>query len=116
MNVPLEEALGSAFPGCRKANGKVELITAQARDILNLRRLPAMLTVGQTAALLNCAEHEIPVLVSEGLLKPLGHPRPNAVKRFATVDVLDMAADPRALGKVCDVIFNHWRRRNHSEK
>jgi len=113
MNMPLEEGLGSAFPACRKANGKVELITAPARDILNLRRLPAMLTVGQTAALLNCAEHEIPVLVSEGLLKPLGHPRPNAVKRFATVEVLDMAADPRTLGKACDVIFNHWRRRNH---
>jgi len=75
----------SASPGIAKARvlSRIELVPVPIRDVLNLRRLPARLTVQQTAALLNCGEHDIPVLVSQGLLKPLGHPAANVVKYFA---------------------------------
>jgi hypothetical protein len=48
MNPPINERL--TYPPAANANGRVELITAQAREVLNLRRLPAMLTAAQTAA------------------------------------------------------------------
>ena len=99
MNAPINERL--AYPPVAKANGRVELITAQAREVLNLRRLPAMLTAAQTAALLDGGgEHNIPVLVRKGLLEPLGNPPANAVKYFATVEVLELAANIKRLGRI----------------
>ena len=53
---------------------KPALISNQARELLNLRRLPAMLNMAQTAVMLGLAEHDIPVLVRHGLLQPLGDP------------------------------------------
>ena len=106
MNPPINERL--AYPPVAKANGRVELITAQAREVLNLRRLPAMLTAAQTAALLDGGgEHNIPVLVRKGLLEPLGNPPANAVKYFATVEVLELAADIKRLGRIRDVIYEY---------
>ncbi|SRR5258708_5818617 len=111
MNPPINERL--AYPPAAKANGKVELIAAQARELLNLRRLPAMLTAAQTAALMDGGgEHNIPVLVREGLLRPLGNPPPNAVKYFATVEVLDLAADTKRLSRIRDVIYEYWQGKN----
>ena len=46
----------------------------QAKELLNLRRLPAMLNIQQTAVLLGLAEHDVPVLIGVGLLKSLGDP------------------------------------------
>lgn len=104
----------SAPPGFGKSRGpaRFELVPAHVRDLLNLRRLPARLTVQQTAALLNCGEHDIAVLVSLGLLKPLGHPPPNAVKYFAPTDALELAGDSERMGQVCDAFYKFWRRKN----
>jgi hypothetical protein len=90
------------------------LIASHARDLLNLRRLPAMLTVAQTAVLLNRGEHDIPVLVRAGILKPLGDPPPNAVKFFATVEVLELADDRKALDRICSILTEYWRGKNES--
>lgn len=67
-----------------------------------------MLTVAQTAVLLNCDEHNTPLLVRAGLLKLLGNPPPNAVKFFATVDVLELAGDRDSLDRICSVLIEHW--------
>jgi hypothetical protein len=48
MNPPINERL--AYASAAKANDKVELIAAQARELFNLRRLPALLTTAQPAA------------------------------------------------------------------
>ena len=85
MNTEINEVLAA------KSNGKPGLVSAQARELLNLRRLPAMLNMAQTAVMLGLAEHDIPVLVRAGLLKPLGDPPPNAVKSFGTAQVLKLA-------------------------
>ena len=115
MNAPVNERVnGHAANGVRKSDDKPVLVANHARDLLNLRRLPAMLTVAQTAVLLNRGEHDIPVLVRAGLLKPLGDPPPNAVKFFATVEVLELADDRKALDRICAVLTEYWRDKNIS--
>ena len=106
MNHEINELLGA------RANRKPELISAQARELLNLRRLPAMLNVQQTAVLLGVAEHDIPVLVNVGLLKPLGDPPPNAVKYFASVLVLELAGELSHLCKIRNTVYQYWRGKN----
>lgn len=61
-----------------------------------LGRLPFRLTHEQTVWILNCMEHDIPVLVGARLLKPLGDPAPNGAKYFSTAEVLKLADDPSA--------------------
>ena len=104
----------TASPGLARstAPGRIELVPVHVRDVLNLRRLPARLTVAQTAALLNCGEHDIPVLVSRGVLTPMGHPPPNAMKYFAPTEVLELAGDSKQMGRICDAIYEHWRHKN----
>lgn len=88
------------------------LISHQARELLNLRRLPAMLNMAQTAVMLGLAEHDIPVLVRHGLLVPLGNPPPNAVKSFATTQVLELAGELAQLAKIRNAVYEHWREKN----
>jgi hypothetical protein len=106
MNREINEVLSA------KAHGKPELVSAQARELLNLRRLPAMLNVQQTAVLLGLADHDIPVLVNVGLLKPLGDPSPNAVKYFASVHILELAGELSHLCKIRNTVYAHWRAKN----
>jgi len=98
--------------GKPKGRSGIELVPVHVREVLNLRRLPARLTVQQTAALLNCGEHDIPVLVRKGFSKPLGHPPPNAVKYFAPTEVLELAGDRERMGQICDSIYEYWREKN----
>ena len=112
MSTPINELLA---PTARTGNSnpsRFEIVPSHERDVLNLRRLPARLNVAQTAALLNCGDHDIPILVSRGLLKPLGHPQPNAVKYFAPTDVLELAGDSERMGRICDTIHEYWRGKN----
>jgi len=95
-----------------QSSGGVELVPVPVRELLNVRRLQGRLNTRQAAALLNCGEHDIPVLVSKGLLTPLGHPPPNAMKYFAPLEVLELAGDREKMGQICDVIYEHWREKN----
>ncbi len=84
----------------------------QHRLLSLLGQLPARLTAEQTAWVLNCQVHDIPILVSSRLLKPLGTPAANSIKFFATADVLDLANDRKWLAKVTATINLHWHARN----
>ena len=106
MNAEINEMLAA------KSNGKPGLISAQAKELLNLRRLPAMLNMAQTAVMLGLAEHDIPVLVRTGLLKPLGDPPPNAVKSFGTAQVLELAGESAMLNKIRKTVYEYWRKKN----
>jgi hypothetical protein len=79
---------------------------------LNLRNLPDRLTATETAAKLGLSPHEIPILVAKGLLKPLGHPAPNAPKFFLTATLKDLERDEKWHGKVADAIQEYWRSKN----
>jgi hypothetical protein len=75
-------------------------------------QVPARLTVEQTAWMLNCQAHDIPILVTSRLLKPLGNPPQNGIKFFATADVLELSRDRAWLVKVTNAVTSHWQRRN----
>ena len=109
MNHQINEALAGKVI---KAGNGSELISAPARDLLNLRRLPAMLNTAQTAALIGLAEHDIPVLVNARLLEPLGNPPANAVKHFATMLVMELAGEIAQLSKIRNAVYEHWRSKN----
>lgn len=91
---------------------RVELLSIHARDLLNVRRLQGRLNARQTAALLNCNETDIPVLVNRGLITPLGNPPPNSTKYFSPAEVLDLAGDPERMGAICNALYRHWQDKN----
>lgn len=106
MNAKINEILTA------KSNGRPGLISAQAKELLNLRRLPAMLNTAQTAVMLGLGEHDIPVLIAAGLLNPLGNPPNNAVKYFGTVEILEIAGENAVLNKIRNAVYQYWRGKN----
>ena len=81
-----------------------------------LGQLPARLTAEQAAWVINCQPHDMPVLVSARLLKPLGNPPPNGIKFFGTSDLLELAKDRAWLTKVSSTIYQHWQKQNARKK
>lgn len=85
-----------------------------------LGRVPARLTAEQTAWVLNCQPHDVPVLVAAGLLKPLGNPPQNGTKFFAASEVIERSDDLKWLGRVTAAIHGYWRmqnaRKNHATR
>ncbi len=81
-----------------------------------LGQLPARLTAEQAAWVLNCQPHDVPILVASRLLKPLGNPAPNAVKFFATADLLELLKDRSWLVKMTNTVNQHWRGKNARQK
>jgi hypothetical protein len=77
---------------------------------------PARLTVEQVAWVLGCQAHDVPILVSSRLLKPLGNPAPNAIKFFAMADIQDLLKARSWLSKMTNVINQHWHRQNSRKK
>ena len=79
---------------------------------LNLRHLPASVTVEQAAGYLGISPHEIPILLARGLLKPLGHPAPNGQKFFLTATLEELRRDEKWFGKARDAIAEFWQNKN----
>lgn len=77
-----------------------------------LGKPPARLTVEQAAWVLNCQVHDIPVLVSSRLLRPLGNPPANGTKYFSTEEVLELSKDRAWLAKITNTVCQHWRNQN----
>lgn len=88
----------------------------QHRFLSLMGQLPARLSVEQTAWMLNCQPHDIPVLVAGRLLKPLGNPAPNAVKFFARSDVLELTSDRAWLVRMTNAISQNWHKKNLQKK
>ena len=81
-----------------------------------LGQLPARLTVEQVAWLLNCQVHDVPILVSARLLKPLGNPPQNGIKFFAAVEIVELSRDRNWLAKATNAVNLHWRNQNSRRK
>jgi len=88
----------------------------QHRFLSLLGQAPLRLTAEQTAWVLNCQLHDIPILVGSRLLKPLGNPAQNSIKFFAAADVLELAKDRNWLVKVTATINRHWQRQNAKKR
>src|SRR5258705_6942483 len=74
--------------------------------------LPGRLHAAQVAKLLNCSAEDVAILASAGKLRPLGKPRPSAVKYFSTIELIALLADREWLDEVTKTISAYWRRKN----
>jgi hypothetical protein len=85
----------------------------ERKELLGVRRLsPARVVAEEAAWLLGFAPHDIPVLISAKLLKPLGHPPANGPKYFATVELEELCRDAKWLAKASDAIVDYWQNKN----
>jgi hypothetical protein len=84
----------------------------QREQFLNLKATPARLTAEEAAWYLGFGPHEIPILVANGLLRPLGRPPANGVKYFSTATMTELHRDVKWLTRASDVIVEHWRYKN----
>jgi hypothetical protein len=76
------------------------------------RSLPARIPSETVAKLLGFEKHEITVLVSSKLLKPLGKPAPNGPKRFAKIEIFRLAFDSDWLSQATKAITANWKAKN----
>jgi hypothetical protein len=86
--------------------------TAQQTEFLSWKIVPTRLDSTQAAWYLGFEPHEIPMLVTAGLLKPLGHPARNSTKFFATETLEQLRRDEKWLARASDAIVSYWRARN----
>lgn len=91
-------------------------MNAQQEQLLNLHRLPARLRVEDAALLLGFSVHEIPILVSQGLIKPLGHPPVTGVKYFSVAALEELRKDEKWLARASDCIVEYWQDVNQNRK
>jgi hypothetical protein len=84
----------------------------QQTEFLSRQVIPARLDATQTAWFLGFEPHEIPILITNGLLKPLGHPPRNGTKFFATSTLEELRRDEKWLARASDAICAYWRARN----
>ena len=87
-------------------------MNSQQEQFLNLKTHPARLKAEEAAWFLGFSQHEIPILVAEGLLKPLGRPPETGVKYFSTMALEELRRDVKWLARASDIIVNYWRTRN----
>jgi hypothetical protein len=79
---------------------------------LSLKAFPARLTIQQTSWFLGFSVYEIPMLVSRGLLKPLGHPAHNGQKFFLTATLEELRRDEKWFARASDAVVEYWRHKN----
>lgn len=83
---------------------------------LTLRQLPARLTAEQVGWVVNCQLHDVPILVSANLLKPLGNPPQNGIKFFATREVLELSRDEKWLHRATAAITRYWQEQSQRKR
>ena len=88
----------------------------ERKEILSLPTLPGRLTPAEAAWRLGFEPDHIPILVSLGLLKPLGHPAASTVKYFASVEIETLRNDPKWLAKATDALRHKWKLKNDDAK
>ena len=84
----------------------------ERKEILNLISPPGRLNASETAWRLGFEPDHIPILVSAGLLKPLGNPPPGGMKFFLTVEVEQKKCDAKWMTKASEVIRLKWKEKN----
>ena len=70
---------------------------------------PARLHTSEVAKVLGFPEHDIPVLVSRKLLKPLGKPAQSAPKYYAACEIEKLAIDSSWLNKATQTVYDYWK-------
>ena len=86
--------------------------TDASRSVLSTLRLPARLNANQTAELIGCQPHDIPILIKAGLLKPLGSGPANRAKYFASLHILAATSETRWLEKATTTLCRRASKRD----
>jgi len=84
----------------------------ECKALLSLVTLPARLNRTQTADYLGFEPDHITLLIKAGLLKPLGRPKPNSDKYFATVKLTELRQDEQWLSRATQFISQHYNDKN----
>jgi hypothetical protein len=82
-------------------------------NILNSLRLPARIDSQQAGEILGMSQVEILILVSVGLLKPIGITTRTGSRFFASVELEALARDRSFLDRAQRAINRHWQEKNH---
>ena len=90
--------------------------TQEKFAVLNCRRLPGRLNTSETALLLGFQEHDIAPLVAAKLLVPLGKPASNSPKYFATIEIVERAANAEWLSSATKMLARYWQRKNQRKQ
>ncbi|SRR6266542_2849111 len=88
----------------------------ERKEILSLPVLPGRLTPAEAAWRLGFEPDHITVLVSLGLLKPLGHPAASTIKYFASIEIEALRNDPKWLARATDALRHNWKLKNEAAK
>lgn len=91
-------------------------MNSQHEQFLNLKTLPARVRVEEAALLLGFSVREMPILASNGLLKPLGRPPLTGVKYYAVAILEELRRDEKWLARASDCIVEYWQNSNQRRK
>lgn len=86
------------------------------KEFLSLPHRPLVLSIEQCAWFLGFTEEEVCILGAAGLLRPLGNPKQNEKRYFATVTVEEFGRNPAELNRARIAIRDYWRRKNQTRK
>jgi hypothetical protein len=90
-----------------------EPMKPEAKEFLSLLLRPARVTMPEAAWLLGFQEHDIPILIARGLLRPLGHPAHNGQKFFLTATLEDLRRDEKWFVRASDAVVDYWKDKNN---
>ena len=76
----------------------------ERKEILNLVSLPGRINAVETAFRLGFEPDHLPILVSDGLLKPLGNLPPGSVKFFLAAEIEQKKNDAKWMNKASERI------------
>ena len=85
---------------------------SERHQFISVAGLPGRLTAQEAAWVLGFSDHDIPVLVTHRLLKPLGNPPPNGGRYYALPDLEVLRKDAKWLDKASAVLVKYWRDQN----
>jgi hypothetical protein len=84
----------------------------QRERFLNMRHLPARMTPEEAAAFMGMSSHDFPILVANGLIKPLGNPLQSSIKWYAKVVLEELRDNSEWLDRATAILQTHWNMKN----
>ena len=81
-------------------------------QFINLSKMPGRLNTEEVAWCLGFSAHDIPILVANRMLKPLGNPPPNGGRYFSASEIDRFRLDTKWLDKASALLIRHWKVKN----
>jgi hypothetical protein len=83
---------------------------------MSFPRCPGRFTSEEAGWYLGFSTHDIPVLVSHKLLKPLGSPPQNGTRYFSLPELERARLDAKWLDRASATLVRHWKKKNQKRK